>query len=130
MNRWSLGYEILKFLVKLIHDWFYRRIIIIGRKNIPKNKGVIFAPNHQNALMDPLAIIFTNSLQTVFLTRSDVFRSVLVPIFSYFKMLPVYRIRDGAKSLKQNEEIFNKIFLLESISVLFLFSCYLELLNS
>jgi len=115
MNRWSLGYEILKFLVKLIHDWFYRRIIIIGRKNIPKNKGVIFAPNHQNALMDPLSIIFTNSLQTVFLTRSDVFRSFLIPIFSYFKMLPVYRIRDGAKSLKQNEEIFNKsVGILES----------------
>lgn len=108
MNKWSLGYEIIRFFVKLGHDWFYRRIIIIGRNNIPKNKPVIFAPNHQNALMDPLAVIFTNSLQTVFLTRSDVFRSILIPIFSYLKMLPVYRIRDGAKSLKQNEEIFNK----------------------
>lgn len=108
MKKWSLGYEILRFFVKLIHDWFYRRIIITGKNNIPKNKAVVFAPNHQNALMDPLGIIFTNKLQTVFLTRSDVFRSILVPIFSFLKMLPVYRIRDGAESLKNNDLIFNK----------------------
>jgi 1-acyl-sn-glycerol-3-phosphate acyltransferase len=108
MKKWSLGYEILRFFVKLIHDWFYRRIIITGKNNIPMNKAVVFAPNHQNALMDPLGIIFTNKLQTVFLTRSDVFRSILVPIFSFLKMLPVYRIRDGAESLKNNDLIFNK----------------------
>ncbi len=108
MTRWSLAYEILRFFVKLIHDWFYRRIIIIGKENIPRKKPVVFAPNHQNALMDPLAIIFTNKLQTVFLTRSDVFLSFLVPVFSFLKMLPVYRIRDGAGALKNNERIFNK----------------------
>jgi len=115
MNRWSLGYEILRFFVKLIHDWFYRRIIIIGKKNIPQKKPVVFAPNHQNALMDPLAIIFTNKLQTVFLTRSDIFHPIIVPVFSFLKMLPVYRIRDGADSLKNNERIFNKsVEILES----------------
>lgn len=115
MKKWSLGYEILRFFVKLIHDWFYRRIIILGKENIPKNKPVVFAPNHQNALMDPLAIIFTNKLQTVFLTRADIFRPLLVPIFSFLKMLPVYRIRDGADSLKNNEIIFDKsVEILES----------------
>ena len=108
MKRWSLGYEILRFFVKLMHDWFYRRIIVQGKRRIPSKKPVVFAPNHQNALMDPLAIIFTNKLQTVFLTRSDIFRSFLVPIFSFLKMLPVYRIRDGAESLKNNERIFEK----------------------
>lgn len=108
MKKWSLGYEILRFFVKLIHDWFYRRIIITGRKYIPTKKPVVFAPNHQNALMDPLAIIFTNKLQTVFLTRADIFRPILIKVFSFLKMLPVYRIRDGAESLKNNEIIFDK----------------------
>ncbi|MBN2746018.1 MAG: 1-acyl-sn-glycerol-3-phosphate acyltransferase [Bacteroidales bacterium] len=115
MKKWSFFYEVVRFFVRLIHDWFYRRIIIRGKKHIPQNKPVVFAPNHQNALMDPLAIIFTNKLQTVFLTRSDVFKKFLVPVFSFLKMLPVYRIRDGAESLKNNEIIFEKsVEILES----------------
>lgn len=122
MTRNSRGYNIIRFIFRFAYHWFYRKVIVTGAKNIPKKKAVIFAPNHQNALMDPLAIIFNNSLQTVFLTRGDIFIPSLVPIFSYLKMLPVYRIRDGADSLKQNEEIFIKsIEILEAKMSLSLF---------
>jgi len=109
MTKWSLGYQLLKYYVGTIFRLFNKRLVANGLENIPKKKPIIFAPNHQNALIDPLAIIFTSSKQPVFLTRADVFaKPILLKIFTYIKMLPVYRIKDGAANLKNNEYIFNK----------------------
>jgi len=109
MTKWSLGYEFLKYYVGTVFRMFNKRLVAVGLKNIPKKKPIIFAPNHQNALIDPLAIIFTSPKQPVFLTRADVFaKPILQKIFTYMKMLPVYRIKDGAANLKNNEFIFNK----------------------
>jgi len=109
MTKWSLGYQILKIYFSIAFRFFYQRVDSIGKKNIPRKKPIIFAPNHQNALMDPLAIIFSSGKQPVFLTRSDIFnKPLLLKIFTFLKMLPVYRIRDGADSLKKNEYIFEK----------------------
>jgi len=109
MTKWSLGYDIIRFFFRSFFKLFYRQVQSSGNENIPKNAPIIFAANHQNALIDPLAIIFTNPNQSVFLTRADIFnKPILLKIFTYFKMLPVYRIRDGAESLKNNEIIFDK----------------------
>ena len=109
MTKWSFGYQLLKYSVGTIFRLFYRRIEATGLENIPKKKPIIFAPNHQNALMDPLVIIFTTDKQPVFLTRADIFsKPLLLKIFTFIKMLPVYRMRDGAESLKNNERIFEK----------------------
>jgi 1-acyl-sn-glycerol-3-phosphate acyltransferase len=109
MTKWSLAYEILRAFVRFLFNRFYKKVQSDGNENIPKKEPIIFAANHQNALMDPLAIIFTNPNQSVFLTRADIFDNpILLKIFSFLKMLPVYRIKDGADSLKINERIFNK----------------------
>ncbi len=107
ITRWSFSYHILYVYVKLMHFLFYRKIVVEGRENIPVDEPVIFAPNHQNALMDPLAVIFTSGRQVVFLARADIFRSkILARIFTWMKILPVYRIRDGANNLKNNDSTF------------------------
>lgn len=109
MEKWSWRYELLKFFLGIGHRLFYRKIYVEGKENIPKNKAVIFAPNHQNALMDPLAIIFTTNKQPVFLARGDFFKNKwLIKIFTFLKILPVYRIRDGKELLQKNEEVFRK----------------------
>jgi 1-acyl-sn-glycerol-3-phosphate acyltransferase len=124
MTKWSLAYQLLRYYVKSAFYLFYQRVEADGLRNIPKKKPVIFAPNHQNALIDPLAIIFTNPKQTVFLTRADIFNNpILLKIFTFLKMLPVYRIRDGAENLKNNERIFNKsIEVLEARASIALFA--------
>ena len=96
----SKRYGVLKQITGFIHHLFYRRIFVHGIENIPTDKPVIFAPNHQNALMDPLIILYTTPFQTYFLARADIFkRPMLRKLFTFFKMLPVYRIRDGIKLL-------------------------------
>jgi len=101
----------------------HKRIVVTGRHLIPKGKPIIFAPNHQNALMDPLALACTNSHQSVWLARADIFKSKRVSaILKYLKLLPVYRIRDGKDNLSNNEEIFAQVIqLLENKQTIALF---------
>ena len=110
IEKYSARYALLKKVAGFWHNKvFYRKIIIIGRENINPDHHLIFAPNHQNALMDALAVLFTHKGQPVFLARADIFKRKLVASFLYFlKILPVYRIRDGYSTLKSNDEIFRK----------------------
>jgi len=110
MIKWSAGYELLRSYVRFGFWLTHKRIIVTGHELIPKNKPVIFAPNHQNALMDPLAVACTNPLQSVWLARADIFKSkAALPILKFTKLLPVYRIRDGKNNLSNNEEIFSQV---------------------
>ena len=107
MKKWSLGYAFLKQIVRLAMWLSHRRITVIGLSKIPKDKPLIFAPNHQNALMDPLAVLCTNHTQPVWLARADIFKLRMTrPILRFLKILPVYRIRDGKENLGENEKIF------------------------
>jgi len=110
IEKYSLPYAILKPVLGLWHSRiFYRRIIVVGKENFNQNDHLIFAPNHQNALMDALAVLFSLRGQPVFLARADIFRNRFIASLLYFlKILPVYRIRDGYDTLKNNDWIFNK----------------------
>src|ERR1035437_956742 len=110
IEKYSARYALLKSVAGFWHNnVFYRKVIVLGRENINPDDHVIFAPNHQNALMDALAVLFTNKGQNVFLARADIFKRKTVAAILYFlKILPVYRIRDGFSSVKGNDEIFVK----------------------
>jgi 1-acyl-sn-glycerol-3-phosphate acyltransferase len=110
IEKYSAGYALLKSVAGFWHNnVFYRKVIILGQENINPDHHLIYAPNHQNALMDALAVLFTHDGQPVFLARADIFKKKFVAGILYFlKILPVYRIRDGFSSLKGNDEIFTK----------------------
>ena len=123
MKNFSAGYEILRTYVRFAFWLTHKRIVVKGRNLIPKGKPIIFAPNHQNALMDPLALACTNPYQSVWLARADIFKSKTVSsILKYLKLIPVYRIRDGKENLSNNEEIFAQVIqLLENKQTIALF---------
>jgi len=110
VEKQSLLYSILKVYGRFVHDFiFYKKATYIGVENLPENKPILIAPNHQNALMDALAIVFSQKMQPVFLARSDIFqKSAIAKILYSFKILPVFRIRDGKEKLKLNEIIYKK----------------------
>jgi 1-acyl-sn-glycerol-3-phosphate acyltransferase len=110
IERFSKRYALLKKTSGFWHDHiFYRKIIVMGLENINPDDHLIFAPNHQNALMDALAVLYTHKGQPIFLARADIFKKRIIASLLYFlKILPVYRIRDGFSSLKANDEIFHK----------------------
>ncbi len=88
---------------------YYERLKVVGLEHIPKDKPVLFLPNHQSALMDVLLIATDCGRKPYFLTRADVFStSFLNRIFAYFRMLPIYRMRDGRETLSKNSLIFDQ----------------------
>ncbi len=110
IEKYSKKYALLKYAAGLWHNnVFYRKVIVLGREHINHDDHLIFAPNHQNALMDALAVLLTTKGQMVFLARADIFRKKFIASLLYFiKLLPVYRIRDGFRTVKGNDEIFDK----------------------
>lgn len=103
-------YNFLKKNVEFTHNKiFYRKVYVINSGKIPKNSHIIITPNHQNALMDALALLCNVDQQVVFMARSDIFRKKFSATILYFlKILPIFRIRDGYSSLKKNQDIFQK----------------------
>lgn len=109
IEKYDFRYMLLKNYVSFVHNnIFYRKVIVYGKNKLDFSIPTILAPNHQNALMDAMAVLCTLDRQLVFLARADIFRKKFVARILYFlKILPVYRIRDGYESLKQNDEIFH-----------------------
>lgn len=108
IEQWSRSYYLLKKYVDICFRFYFKNTIE-GVGNIPKDKPIIFAPNHQNALMDALAVLCTKTWQPVFVARADIFKKPLInKILTFLKILPIFRIRDGYENLQKNDEVFNK----------------------
>ncbi len=108
IEKKSFAYNALYHYVAFWHNKvFYRKIIKLNEHHIPEKDPAIFTPNHQNALMDALALLFTIKRQLVFMARSDIFKK-FASILYFLKILPIYRIRDGIDSLKNNKKVFDK----------------------
>jgi 1-acyl-sn-glycerol-3-phosphate acyltransferase len=88
----------------------FKKIHYSGFENIPFDQPVLFAANHTNALIDPVALGGFMAHPLHFLTRADVFTPSTEPIFEKLNMYPIYRIRDGYHLLSRNETTFAKCF--------------------
>lgn len=105
----NLCYKLVKIWMKASLHLYYGKIKVSGLENVPSDKPVLFLPNHQSALLDVLLIAVDCNRKPWFLTRSDVFKSkALRTIFNFFQMIPIYRIRDGRDSLKNNQAVFDR----------------------
>lgn len=91
---------------------FFRRVVVKDAHRLPKNRPVVLVANHQNALLDPVVLCVSTSLQLHWLTRADVFKSRPVDWFlRKINMMPVYRERDRVADLHdRNNEVFRKCY--------------------
>lgn len=105
----DLLYNALSPLVQFGCRCHYNSFTVRGKENLPKDGAYIIAPCHQQALMEPLAVLCFAPKPPVFLARADIFRKpTLRKILTFLKIMPVYRIRDGKDQLGQNQEIFDR----------------------
>ena len=87
----------------------YRRFEVHGKKNLPKNGGLIFGVNHSNTLMDALVLLSSDNIRKVFIARGDIFKKPAVAKILYFlRILPIFRIRNGVAAVRQNDDSLNK----------------------
>jgi 1-acyl-sn-glycerol-3-phosphate acyltransferase len=105
IHQRSILYIALQRYVNTCIRLFCRRINIIGKENLPKDGAIIFAPNHQNALLDALLFLVLMRREVVFVARADMFKNKTAAFFLRFlKIAPAYRIRDGYSNLGKNDE--------------------------
>lgn len=101
-------YYLLKVHLFFAFRLYFRRFQMDGFKNVPAKGPIIFAPNHQNALLDSLLAGGPTWRCTYFLARGDIFKKKLVGAFLRgLKMLPVFRFRDGLANVKKNAASFD-----------------------
>lgn len=104
--------------------WFYFRYWnVVGKEKIPNKGPLIFIANHQNAFLDAILMTCSTNRNPFYLTRSDVFKKKWVAkILLVLHLKPIYRLRDGFNSLKNNEQALQECQrLLDNDEVILLF---------
>lgn len=102
-------YAFLRYYVDFILKLSYRNIRYVGREKIPQDGAIIYTPNHTNALMDALVILAMDRKAKVFVARADIFKKpILAKIFTFLKIMPIMRLRDGIDEVKRNHETIEK----------------------
>ena len=111
LYNYDFRYFLAKIPVKSVLRLNFRKMVFTGRKeNVSKNRPIIFAPNHRNALLDALLIVYAgyHFKQVVFLARADIFKQKFVAwMLRGMRIIPVFRIRDVKDNLDKNKDIFN-----------------------
>ncbi len=112
MNRstvkFSWIYSLMRFLLRLGLKLYYREFKIQGYEMVPHGEATFLAVNHQNAFMDAMvvAVAIHGRNQPSYITRADVFNAKTLKFLELWKMLPIYRQRDGTDYIQQNERVF------------------------
>ncbi len=111
IEKRSKLYGFLKPFVDFFHDWiFNQRFYRLNKQNMPKQGPVLVTFTHQCALMDSMMIVsLDSSWQPVHIARADIFLPKLQRKFLFFlKMMPIFRVRDGFRNVKQTWNTFEK----------------------
>ncbi len=104
-----LLYSILKIPSKLAL-FFYCRNIHVHQKEILDTKGpLLIAANHPNSFLDAIIIATLFKRPVYSLVRGDVYINRFYnKILTALKMMPVYRLSEGAQNLDQNYSTFSR----------------------
>ena len=105
----NIWYNLLRWYIDITLKFSYRNIRYVGKERIPTDGAVIFAPNHTGALMDALVILAMDRRPKVFVARADLFKNKkLAKFFTFCKIMPIMRMRDGFDEVKKNNETIEK----------------------
>jgi 1-acyl-sn-glycerol-3-phosphate acyltransferase len=105
----NMVYIILRQAVKIVLSIYFRKIYFIGKEKIPMDKPLLIACNHPTGFIEPCVVACFLPIPLHFMTRGDFFEK---PLFNWFlratHQLPIYRKKDGFKSLRKNPNNFTE----------------------
>jgi len=124
IRDWTGLYTFGYILVNTGARTFYKKHQAVGVENIPKDKPVLFAANHQNAFLDPVVIGIKLKKPLYYMVRADIFKKKAVARLLWsINMMPIFRKRDGGNTVKKNEAVFDKCYgLLKSNKPILIFA--------
>jgi 1-acyl-sn-glycerol-3-phosphate acyltransferase len=102
-------YRFLKVYCTLGCRFYFRSWQINNVKAIPASGPVIFIPNHQNAFLDAILMICSSPRNPWSIARASVFKEGFVTkLLTAVQIKPVFRIRDGWSSLRNNDALIQQ----------------------
>ena len=102
-------YSFLRHYVDFLVRMSYRDLRYVDRNRVPKDGAVIYAPNHTGTLMDAMLLLAMDTSPKVFVARADLFKNpTLKKIFTFLKIMPIMRMRDGIDEVKRNNETIER----------------------
>src|SRR5690554_1949582 len=102
-----LLYLFLKGLLKITLWIYYPRFRVVEREK-KNHSRTIYMCNHAASFMDPLVISALQSTIVFFMTRGDIYKGIMKPIFWAAHMLPIYRQHDNVDTKKENLKSFKR----------------------
>lgn len=115
IDKYDWLYALYMNYLNLAHNHiYYRHFYILNQERIPqKGEPTIVIANHQNGVMDAMAILHTmyqDHRQPVFIARGDIFKKDSVArILRFLKIMPTFRSRDGNRAdIRSNLELYNR----------------------
>lgn len=102
-----LLYLFLKGLLKITLWIYYPRFRVVEREK-KNHSRTIYMSNHAASFMDPLVISALQSTIVFFMTRGDIYKGIMKPIFWAAHMLPIYRQHDNVDTKKENLKSFKR----------------------
>lgn len=100
-------YNIILEWARLFLSLYFRRIIVYGKENVPKDVPLIVASNHPSAFMEASVLAIKVGRQIHFMVRGDVFNPKFRWLFKWTNQIPIYRQKDGISNLRKNASSFD-----------------------
>jgi 1-acyl-sn-glycerol-3-phosphate acyltransferase len=105
----TLLYRFLNVYCSTALRFYFKTWQINNAKAIPATGPIIFIPNHQNAFLDAILVICSCSRKPWSIARASVFKKGWVTrLLTSFQIKPVFRMRDGFGSLRNNDAIIQE----------------------
>lgn len=112
-NRGWAARMLRRYLSFVNHPIYFRHFWAVNRERMPEDgTPVVLVSNHQNCLIDPLALVFILSdRKPRFLARASVFQNpFLAKIIRGLGALPTYRARvDGIRGVAKNKGTLEEV---------------------
>lgn len=90
-------------------NFYFRHWQINNAKAVNVAGPIIFVPTHQNAFLDAILLICSQKRNPWSIARASVFKKGLATtLLTAVKIKPVFRLRDGFSTLKNNDAILDE----------------------
>lgn len=89
---------------------YFGKVHIDGLENVPRDKPLILAANHQSAFIEPVLLGGIMPFPVHFITRGDIFVKNWMWFFNAVNMVPIFRFHDGFSAMKKNMDSFQHVY--------------------
>jgi glycerol-3-phosphate O-acyltransferase / dihydroxyacetone phosphate acyltransferase len=103
----SIGFTLVRSLIRLLLAVFYRRIEVVGAHRIPAGGGLIVAANHHNSVVDAMILLAVVPRRLRTLANAPLFNHWLIgPFLRMLGALPVHRRQESGDDPRKNDALF------------------------